>query len=82
MSWRSRTHDGAVGEADAHLSLQPSDDVLRLQPLARHQHLRYQITTRGGHQSCASHFTLLAVPYTRISRRSSNSKTERQELTP
>lgn len=34
------THDGGDGQADAHLSLKPSDNVLRLHPLARHQHLQ------------------------------------------
>lgn len=33
------THDGGDREADAHLALEASDDVLGLQPLARHQHL-------------------------------------------
>lgn len=62
------THDGGDREADAHLSLEASDDVLRLQPLAGHQHLyrseqrrrrphTEQIASHGGDETRARRHT-------------------------
>lgn len=39
LETKGLTHYGADREADAHLPLEASDDILRLQPLAGHQHL-------------------------------------------